>query len=57
MNLLNFVSEYPNEESCKRKWKEIGNKHGVVYQRCGTESHCYKQRYTRLRLRKLSYSG
>ncbi len=30
MNLLNFVSQYPDEASCKAKFKEFRDKQGVV---------------------------
>lgn len=30
MNLIEFINQYPSEESCKRKWHEICEKYGVV---------------------------
>ena len=42
MNLLNFVATYPNEESCKRKWKEMRDKQGVICPKCGCTSHYWK---------------
>lgn len=42
MNLLNFASEYPDEESCKRKWKEYRDKYGVVCPKCGSTQHYWK---------------
>ena len=43
MNLLNFVSQYPDEESCKAKFKEIRDKHGVICPRCGGTEHYWKR--------------
>ena len=43
MNLLNFISEYPDEASCKAKWKELREKRGVVCPRCGGKSHYWKK--------------
>jgi hypothetical protein len=42
MNLLNFVAQFPNEESCKQKWKEVRDKQGVICQKCGCMSHYWK---------------
>lgn len=42
MNLLNFVSEFPDEESCKAKWKEYRDKQGVVCPKCGGKEHYWK---------------
>ncbi len=43
MNLLNFTSTYPNEESCKLKFKEIRDKQGVTCPRCGGTDHYWKR--------------
>jgi len=42
MNLLNFVAKYPNEASCKAKWKEYRDKQGIVCPKCGHEEHYWK---------------
>ena len=42
MNLLNFNEIYPNEESCKLKFKEIRDKQGVVCSHCGCKEHYWK---------------
>ena len=42
MNLLEFVNQFPDEESCKRKWKEIREKEGVVCPICGCKEHYWK---------------
>jgi hypothetical protein len=33
MNSLNFTDQYPDEASCKAKWKSIRDKEGVVCRR------------------------
>ena len=43
MNLLNFISHYPDEASCKSQWKSIRDREGVVCSRCGGKSHYWKQ--------------
>jgi len=43
MNLLNFISQFPDEASCKAKWKEYRDRHGVVCPKCGSNSHYWKQ--------------
>lgn len=42
MNLLNFVSQFPNEDSCKSKWKEYRDKQGVVCPKCNHKEHYWK---------------
>ena len=42
MNLLNFNEIYPDEQSCKLKFKEIRDKEGVVCQHCGGKDHYWK---------------
>ncbi len=42
MNLLNFSTQFPDEESCKAKWKEYREKIGVVCPRCGSKEHYWK---------------
>ncbi|MBI3218016.1 MAG: IS1595 family transposase [Bacteroidetes bacterium] len=43
MNLLNFISQYPDEESCKLKLKAIRDKEGVVCRHCGGQDHYWKK--------------
>ena len=43
MNLLNFATEYPTEESCRLKLKEIRDKEGITCGHCGGKSHYWKQ--------------
>ena len=42
MNLLNFNEIYPNEESCKLKFKEIRDKQGAVCPHSGCMEHYWK---------------
>ena len=60
MNLLNFVSSYPDESSCREAFKLWRDKAGVVCPHCGCKMHywkadkeCYecKQCHTRQSLR------
>jgi transposase-like protein/DNA-directed RNA polymerase subunit RPC12/RpoP len=43
MNLLNFTTLFPDEASCKAKWKEIRDKQGVVCPHCGCKEHYWKK--------------
>lgn len=43
MNLLNFVSQYPDEASCRAKFKEYRDKQGVVCPKCGGTEHYWKR--------------
>ncbi|GHT06457.1 hypothetical protein AGMMS49525_14730 [Bacteroidia bacterium] len=42
MNLLNFTTPFPDEQSCKLKWKEMRDKAGVVCPHCGGTAHYWK---------------
>lgn len=39
MNLLNFISQYPDEESCIIKFKETREHIGITCSKCGSEKH------------------
>lgn len=43
MNLLNFVSQYPDEASCRVKFKEYRDKQGVICPKCGSTEHYWKR--------------
>ena len=43
MNLLNFVEQFPDEASCKVKWKEYRDSQGVVCPKCGGKDHYWKK--------------
>jgi hypothetical protein len=43
MNLLNFVAQYPDESSCKVKFKEYRDNNGVICPHCGGIDHYWKQ--------------
>jgi len=34
MNILEFQSEFPNEESCKQKFREFREREGVICKKC-----------------------
>ena len=42
MNLLNFIEQFPDEESCQLKYKEIRDKVGVTCSGCGCKGHYWK---------------
>ena len=42
MDLLKFKEIYPNEESCKHKFREIRDKQEVVCSHCGCKKHYWK---------------
>ena len=42
LNLLNFCTTFPDEESCKIKWKEYRDNQGVVCPHCGSKDHYWK---------------
>jgi transposase-like protein len=39
MNLINFVDDFPDEASCKQRFKEIRDKTGVICRKCGSQEH------------------
>jgi len=43
MNLLNFIAQFPDEESCKLKFKEIRDRVGIVCRNCGCIDHYWKK--------------
>lgn len=43
MNLLNFIEEFPDEASCKAKFKEYREQVGVVCPKCGSKDHYWKK--------------
>ena len=43
MNLLNFSTQYPDEASCRAKFKEFRDKQGVVCPHCGGKEHYWKK--------------
>ena len=42
MKLIEFMNQYPDEQSCKNKWKEIRIKQGVVCPVCGCTEYWWK---------------
>lgn len=43
MRILEFIKQFPGEESCKAKWKEIREKQGIVCPECGSREHYWKK--------------
>jgi hypothetical protein len=43
MSLISFISELPDEESCKNKFKEYREEVGVVCAKCKGTSHYWKK--------------
>jgi transposase-like protein len=43
MNLLNFISQFPDEDSCKLRLKAIRDKEGVTCHHCGGKEHYWKR--------------
>lgn len=39
MNLINFIEQFPDETTCKLKFKEIRDQEGVVCRKCGSRDH------------------
>ena len=43
MRILDFYKEYPDELSCKLKFKEIRDQEGIICKKCGCSSHYWKK--------------
>lgn len=43
MSLISFIDRFPDEESCKQKFKEIRDLEGVVCRNCGHAEHYWLQ--------------
>ncbi len=42
MNLINFIEQFPDENSCKLKFKEMRDTTGVVCRHCGSREHYWQ---------------
>ncbi len=42
MNLINFIEQFPDEASCKLKFKEMRDKAGVSCRKCGSKEHYWQ---------------
>jgi len=42
MNLLNFISQFHDDDSCKLKLKAIRDKEGIICHHCGGKDHYWK---------------
>ncbi len=43
MTLIDFISQFPDEESCKQKFKEYRDQVGVICPKCGGKNHYWKK--------------
>lgn len=43
MNLLEFFQEYPDEQSCRTKFREMREKAGVICKKCYNTTHYWKR--------------
>ena len=43
MNLINFIEQFPDETSCKLKFKEMRDSVGVTCRHCGSKEHYWQQ--------------
>ncbi len=43
MSLIDFIEKFPDEESCKQKFKEYRDAVGVVCAKCGGKEHYWKR--------------
>jgi hypothetical protein len=43
MSLINFIDQFPDEDSCKQKFKEYRDHVGVVCSKCGGKDHYWKK--------------
>lgn len=43
MTLINFIEQFPDENSCKQKFKEYRDHVGVVCSKCGGKEHYWKK--------------
>jgi len=39
MILINFIHNFPNEQSCRQKFNEFMDLEGIEYRKCGSTSH------------------
>ena len=43
MTLIDFIKDYPDEASCKAKFKQYREQVGVICPKCGSTSHYWKR--------------
>lgn len=43
MNLINFIEQFPDETTCKLKFKAIRDNAGVICRHCGSKEHYWQQ--------------
>ena len=45
VNLINFIEQFPDETSCKLKFKEMRDRIGITCRHCGCKEHYWQQTY------------
>lgn len=43
MSIISFIEQFPDEESCKQKFKEYRDQVGVICSKCGSTDHYWKK--------------
>lgn len=43
MNLINFIKEFPDEASCRTRFKQYRDQVGVTCKKCGSKEHYWQQ--------------
>jgi hypothetical protein len=43
MNLIDFIGQFPDEESCKAKFKEFREREGIYCRKCGCKEYYWKK--------------
>lgn len=42
MMLIDFLSHFPDEESCEQRFKDFLNQFSMICSECGTKDHYWK---------------
>jgi hypothetical protein len=43
MNLISFISQFPDETACKLKFKQMRDQEGVICRKCGSKDHYWQK--------------
>lgn len=55
MKILEFQSEFPNEESCKQKFREFREREGVTCKKCKNRTHYWHKTRDQFQCKKCSF--
>jgi len=55
MNILEFQSKFPNEESCKQKFREFREREGVTCKKCKNRTHYWHKTREQFQCKKCSF--